>query len=154
MREHSDLVREAIDSKKDINQMVRILELYKEEDQIKNPYSKKKKDSKLQYTYKDVLLKNNIPEGSDLELIKIVEELKKEGNEEEDTVPKESTASMREEEGTQIEEEEEEEEKDESEKLNKVKIDNTKEEKKEEHKEVSKEKEEKKFVNDILQNFK
>ena len=154
MREHSDLVREAIDSKKDINQMVRILELYKEEDQIKNPYSKKKKDSKLQYTYKDVLLKNNIPEGSDLELIKIVEELKKEGNEEEDTVNKERTESIREEEVPEIEEEEEEEEKDESEKLNKVKIDNTKEEKKEEHKEVSKEKEEKKFVNDILQNFK
>lgn len=157
MREHGDLVREAIDSKKDINQMVRILELYKEEDQIKNPYSKKKKDNKLQYTYKDVLLKNNIPEGSDLELIKIVEELKKEGNEEEDTVNKERTESIKEDEVPEIEEEEDE-EKDESEKLNKVKIDNTKEEKKEEHKEeakeISKEKEEKKFVNDILRNFK
>ena len=157
MREQSDLVREAIDSKKDINQMVRILELYKEEDQIKNPYSKKKKDNKLQYTYKDVLLKNNIPEGSDLELIKIVEELKKEGNEEEDTVNKERTESIKEDEVPEIEEEEDE-EKDESEKLNKVKIDNTKEEKKEEHKEeakeISKEKEEKKFVNDILRNFK
>lgn len=155
MREHGDLVREAIDSKKDINQMVRILELYKEEDQIKNPYGKKKKDNKLQYTYKDVLLKNNIPEGSNMELIKIVEELKKDTNDE-DTF-KDRTESIKEEE-VDIEEEEEEEEKEESEKLMKVKIDNTKDEKSEEKKKeepkVSKEKEEKQFVNDILRNFK
>ena len=91
-KKHPEKIEKAIQAEKDLNQMIQILRLYKEEDREKSSYlnelTPEKKDNekeeKLTFTYKDILLKENIPVENNPNIQSIVNELAQHKSEDEE----------------------------------------------------------------------
>lgn len=184
-RKHPEKIKKAIQAEKDLNQMIQILKLYKEEDREKSSYlnelttEKKEKEEKLPFTYKDILLKKNIPLENNPNIQNIVNELAQHKTDDEEMHSKAESESKNEEDpkvgqniknNTKTNNEENEEDGDnedlalnlEKEQLGQEKSDQKKNQQTEPtsnelqsqvKKEETIKKEQTKFVNDILKNF-